>query len=793
MKTILRSLRKRKLFTLLNTAGLAIGFAISILIFVLIRHELSIDRFHSKRDRIYRVVSTETFRDGQVVYDGCAPLPLSAALREEFPQAEKVAAVFRARKWEFALADSRLFKIPLLYFVEPSFFDIFDFPWLAGDPATALQEPYTAAISRTVAEKWFGSWQQAIGKVIFEGDGRQPYRITGVMDNPPANTDMDLQVALSYASLRVQWKDRFTNPRNWDNFTVSSQCFFLLGAQQRISAMEAQLPAFVAKHYGPLFANSNSRDSSYFQSLKEMHFNAQFDRYGEQGWSYTELTVMGMIGLFLIGVACINFINLSTVQSFTRAKEVGVRKALGSSRTQLFKRFIGETATMVTMAILAAILLAVLFLPWLKQLLNKPVSMQLLNVSTILFIILLGVLTTFLAGVYPGLVLSRINPVITMKQKATSNIPLRRGLIIVQFMIAQVLIIGTIVISRQMKFFREQPMGFDQDAIVMMDLPWKPEGAYSYLKEQIKHIPGVLSATLCDATPANDFPRANFITFENNIHPENFEINYARVDTDYVKTFQLHIREGRFPRTKDEVILNETAAHMLGFNDPATIVGKRLRLGDTSQPLIPIVGILKDYHNAPLRDKILPMLMTNEADKLYKLAVKIQPSQLTNAMSGIQQAYENYLPSHVFDPQFIDDQVSHFYGSEVLINRLFQIFTILAIFISCMGMYGLVSFLVMQKTREVGIRKVLGASVTQIVQLFLREFMWLAGFAFMIAAPLGYYCMQQWLSGFHYHIGMGWDVFFIAILLSVLVVLISVGYKAVVAALSNPVRSLKTE
>lgn len=789
MKTILRSLKTRKLFTLLNTTGLAIGCAISMLIFILIRHELSIDRFHSKRDRIYRVVSTETFRDGQVVYDGCAPLPLSAALREEFPQAEKVAAVYRSRKMEFSMDDNRMFKIPLLYFVEPAFFDIFDYPWVAGDPTTALQEPYTMAISRTVAEKWFGSWQQAIGKVIFEGEGRQPYRITGVMDTPPANTDIELNVALSYASLRVKWKDDFINPRNWDNFSTSSQCFFLLGQQQQIASMEAQLPAFVSKHYGPLFANSNSRDSSYFQPLKEMHFNAQFDRYGEQGWSYTELTVMGLIGLFLLGVACINFINLSTVQSFTRAKEVGVRKALGSSRTQLFTRFIGETATMVSMAIVTGVILAALFLPYLRVMLNKPVSMQLLNGSTLLFLVLLGMLTTVLAGVYPGLMLSRINPVITMKLKAGSNIPLRRGLIIVQFMIAQVLIIGTIVISRQMTFFREQPMGFDKEAIVMVDLPWKPDGAYTYLKEQVRHIPGVHAVSLCDAAPANDFPRANFITFENNIHPENFEINYAKVDTDYVKTFQLQLQDGRFARTKDEVVLNETAARLLGFNDPVAIIGKRLRLGDTSQPLVPIVGILKDYHNAPLRDKILPMLMTANTDNVQKLAVKIEPSKL----SALAQVYNQHLPAHIFEPVFLDDQIDRFYGSEVLINRLFKIFTILAIFISCMGMYGLVSFLVMQRTREVGIRKVLGASVAQIVQLFLREFIWLAGFAFIIAAPLGYYAMQQWLSGFHYHIGVGWDVFFIAMLLSVLVVLISVGYKAIVAALSNPVKSLKTE
>ncbi|MEC5143461.1 ABC transporter permease [Chitinophaga sp. 212800010-3] len=808
LKTIIRSLRNRKMFTVLNVTGLAVGFAASLLIFVLIRHELSIDTFHSKSDRIYRVVSTETFRNGHVEYDGCAPRPLPAALRQEFPQAEKVSAVFRERRMQFAVAgqagvEEKKFRVADVYFAEPELFEIFDFPWIAGSPGAALHDPFTAAISRSLAERWFGRWEDAMGKVILEGDGRQPYRITGIMSDPPANTDISLQLVLSYATVRDRWARELTDPRSWDSFTTSSQCFFLLGKHQTIASMEARLPDFVARHYTPLFANSSTRDSSYFQSLRDMHFDAKFARYGGEGWSYKELWAMGLIGLFLLAVACINFINLSTVQSLTRAKEVGVRKTLGSSRSQLFIRFLAETALLVLLAMILGCVLAELALPSLKQLLSKPVAIRMLDGSTLLFLLLLGILTTFLAGAYPGLILSGFNPVAAMKNKlqsrAAGGISLRRSLIVAQFVIAQLLIIGTLVVNRQTKFFREQPMGFDRKAIVLLDLPWRAEGTsvYRYLKNEMKQVPGVLSVTQCDNPPSIDWQRSSYLTFGNNTHPEDFEVSYWNADSDYLNTFQLKLAAGRFPRLTDtaktEVVVNEKTAKVLGFNDPVTIIGKRIRLGDTSWPLIPVVGVLRDYNNASLKEAVHPMLITSRGNELNMLAIKLDPARMESAMEGLRKLYTANLPAHIFEPVFFDEMVGRFYNAEVITGKLFRIFTLLAIFISCMGMYGLVSFLVVQKTKEVGIRKVLGASVQHIVYLFSKEFTLLIGVSFLIAAPLGYYLMHHWLLGFQYRIPLGWDIFVYAILLSVVVVWLSVGYKAISAALTNPVKSLKTE
>ncbi|HXB32207.1 MAG TPA: ABC transporter permease, partial [Puia sp.] len=362
-KILIRGLWRKKSFSLLNIAGLAVGISASLLIFLLIRYELSIDNFHAKRDRIFRVVSTETYRTGVMQYDGSAPTPLADGLRRDFPQPEQVAPVWRVGDAQFGIPvpnggrDKQVLAREV-YFADAALFSIFDFPWLAGDPQTGLKDTYTMAISRSFAASWFGNWQDAMGKTIMWGDAQKPYKVTGILQDPPLNTDIPLQVVLSYATFREQRAKELADPTMWDNFGLASQCFFLLRKGQHIESMNAMLPKFVATHFTPLFANSDTRDSCFFQPLKEMHFDSRFERYGSRGWTYSELWSMGMIGIFLLAVACINFINLATAQSLNRAKEVGVRKVLGSSRKQLLTGFLWETAMLVLLALVVGCLLA---------------------------------------------------------------------------------------------------------------------------------------------------------------------------------------------------------------------------------------------------------------------------------------------------------------------------------------------------------------------------------------------------------------------------------------------------
>ncbi|HEY4287783.1 MAG TPA: ABC transporter permease [Puia sp.] len=805
-KFLLRSLWRNKSFSLLNISGLAVGIAASLLIFLLIRYELSVDTWHSKRDRIYRVISVEAYRNGTTSYDGCAPTPLADDLRREFPQAEQVAHVWRAGKWPFILPDTRenyerLVAADNIYFADTALFKIFDIPWLAGNPGVALKEPFTMAISRSVADSWFGHWQDAIGKTVLQGEDRTPFRITGVMEDPRPNTDVPMNVVLSYATYRTWNEKELADPRNYDNFSTSSQCFFLLRKGLPISSMEALLPKFVATHFTPLYAQSDSRDSCYFQPLKEMHFARNLERYGKPGWSYGELWAMGLIGGFLLLVACINFINLATAQSLIRAKEIGVKKVLGSNRSQLLTDFLRETGLIVLLAMGLGYLLAMLSLPALRTLLEKPVHLD-ASWPTILFLSVIGILVTFLAGFYPGLVLSRFNPIAAFKGKINARIAggitFRRGLLVLQFTIAQLLIIATLVIVGQMDYFHSRPMGFERKAIALVSLPWSRQRVpkNQYFKQQALNIRGVVSASLCDVAPSNESNNSSLFVFDHHSQPEGFELVHRAGDSAYLSLFRIGLVAGRLPFRSDtgrqeKCLLNETVVRMLG-ETPAGVLNKHIQLGMHSDPVV-ITGVVRDFNNGSLREKVEPLAIFSSANRFGTLAVKLDPSNMKQTLTQLKTAFTKTYPGDFFTSRFFDDSVADFYRAEGIASTLFKIFAALAIFISCLGLYGLVSFMAVQKTREVGLRKVLGASVTDIILLFSKEFTILITLAFLIAAPLGYFFMHRWLTDFYYHIQIGWEVFAIAIFASVTIAWITVGYKAAKAAVANPVKSLRTE
>ncbi len=801
-----RTLWRQRSFTLINTLGLSIGIGASLLIFLLIRYELSIDSFHSNRDRIYRVVCADTYRNGTIDDDGCAPVPLADALGREFPQVEKVAPVMRIGQQQFGIPsggdkDKQVLAHDV-YYADGAFFDLFDFPWVEGDAHTALQEPFTAAVSQSIAASWFGDWHSAIGKSIRMDNTTTPYRITGVLQDPPSNTDLALRVVLSYATYRAANPDEWVDPKRWDNFSSASQCFFLLNKGQHIQSMEAGLPRFVGTHFTPLAAHSDSRDSCFFQPLSQMHFNDDFYRYGGRGWTYSEIYAMGLIGVFLLLVACINFINLATAQSFSRCREVGVRKVLGSSRGRLLTGFMGETAALVFLALIVGCCLAQLALPQLRMILEKPVVLDLSTPAALVFLMATGMAVTFLSGFYPGVILSRFNPIDAFKNKINTSrvggISLRRGLIVLQFAIAQLLIIGTLVVVRQMDFFRNRPMGFDRQAIALVGLPGGPhkEQTDALFKTKVSQLTGVRAVSLCsDAPSTSGIAESNFI-FENRSQPESFELLYRFADTSYFSVFHLRLAAGRSPYPSDtskEALLTETAVAQLGFRSPAGILGKHIQLGWMQGKPITIVGVLKDFNNTPLREQLKPMAIFSSSDSYWQLAVKLQPDKIKITMSQIQTIYHQLYPDHFFNAPFFDDKIVEFYNAEAIEGKLFKTFAALAVFISGLGLYGLVSFMAVQKTKEVGIRKLLGASVSSIIYLFSREFILLIGLAFLIAAPVGYYLMQNWLSGYYYHQPIGWLVFALAILLSLIVALLVVGAKALKAAMENPAKSLKTE
>ena len=809
IKIALRSLWRKKTFAFLNILGLAVGMASALLIFLVIRHETSYDGFHTKLDRIYRVGTGLYYKNGHVDHYGDVPIVLADAFRQDFPGVEKVAPIQQEDEAQFAIpqhgagTERRFKEKEGIFYASPSLFDILDFSWLQGNPASALKEPYTVALSRTIAQKWFGDWHTAVGKTVLMGDKRIPLVVTGILKDPPANTDLSLRIVLSYETFKSLDAADFKNPDMWGSFSSASECFILLHKAQDITALNTQLKAFTLLHYGQPDKTGNARTETELLALKDQHFDDTHDRYGEPSLSIRELWALGLIGIFLVLVACINFVNLSTAQSVNRSKEIGVRKVLGSNRAQLLGQFLQETALLTVIALLLACILTELALPYVGTLMNRDLSLNLLVVPTaLLFLLGTGICVTFLAGVYPGMILSGFDPVDAIKSKlraAAGGITLRRGLVVLQFVIAQLLIIGTLVVVKQMAYFRNRPMGFERKAIVMMDLPQDSLSIrkYAYLKERVRQTPGILSTALGDNPPSTENAWNTSVVFDTRSRPEDFSIMIRFADTDYFRTFQMALTAGRLPYPADtlhEILVNETAVHMLGVGSNEDILNKAVQLGKLGQGLR-IVGVLKDFNDRPLNDKrgIKPLIVSPAATHYNMLAVRLDPGRIETTMPALASVYGDVFPEHVFEPMFFDNQLMDYYHTEATAAKLFRLFALLAIFISSLGLYVLVSFMAAQKTKEVGIRKVLGASVTSIVYLFSKEFTLLIGIAFVIASPLGYYLMRQWLNGFVYRTDIGWGVFVAAILLSILIAWATVGYRALRAALADPIKALKYE
>jgi hypothetical protein len=458
---------------------------------------------------------------------------------------------------------------------------------------------------------------------------------------------------------------------------------------------------------------------------------------------------------------------------------------------------------LVLLAMVVGCLLAEMALPSLRLLLERPVSLDLIgSPPTLLFLLGTGLLVTFLAGSYPGMVLARFDPVAAFKSKINTKtvggISLRRSLIVLQFAIAQLLIIGTLVIVRQMDFFRSRPMGFDRKAITLIDLPAVKDHVRksAWFKSQVLQMPGVISASLCNAPPSTSWTSSSNFIFENDPQPENFELAQRYADSSYLSLFHIGLVAGRGLNPSDstgEGLFNETAVGLLGIRSPESIIGKTFSWGGQFENRIKIIGVVRDFNSNSLREKIKPMVILPLPNFYGQLAVRLDPTRIKPTMTRLQTLFIQTYPDQFFVAPFFDDTVVDFYNAEAIESTLFKTFAVLAIFISCLGLYGLISFMAVQKIKEVAIRKVLGASIPGILYLFSKEFMLLIGVAFLIAAPVGYYLMRGWLADFYYRKDIGWGVFALAILSSLAIALITVGAKASKAARANPAKSLRSE
>jgi putative ABC transport system permease protein len=792
VKISFRNLVRNKAYTTINVLGLAMGMICGLLIFTLVTYHLSFDTFHANRDRIYRFV-TEQKRE-TISYASSVPGPLGKTFRNEYTFGEKVARIITADDILVAVKDGqtiRKFKEEQgVAFAEPEYFDIFNFPLLTGDPQTALTEPNTAILTEHMAQKYFGT-ANPINKT-FRLDNKIDFRVTGILKDLPANTDRRTEIFVSYSSLR-QFNEWMASDDAWGGISSALQCFVRLRPGVSPEQVEQVLPAYVKK-YRPTSKNVHHYR---LQPLADVHFDA---RYGGV-MTKTNLWVLALIGLFLIITACVNFINLATAQALNRAKEVGVRKALGSVRSQLFWQFIAETGLITVAAMVLALLSAQVALPYVNEWFQARMRIDLLTDWQLpVFIGLLIVVVTFFAGSYPGLILARFQPVLALKgklsQQSVGGFNTRRTLIVAQFAISQMLIIGVIIIANQMRYAQQSDLGFTKEAVVMVPMASESTIQTQHtIQNRFSKLAGVKDVSLCQAAPASDNNWNTSPRYDNRPEDENFGINVRAADDQYIPLFGLHLVAGRniYPAdTATEFIVNETFAKKLNLARPQELLGKTISLnGDRIKG--PIVGVVRDFHNLSFHEDISAVCIASAVDQYDKYAVKIDLATAKTTLAGLEKIWTETHPDQIFEYQFLDDQIAEFYETEALMLKLIQAFAAIAIFIGCLGLYGLVSFMAAQKTKEIGIRKVLGSGTGQIVWIFAKEFSRLILIAFVVAAPIAWYAMNAWLKNFEYKVEPGVGVFALAIGGTFLIAMLTIGYRAVSAALMNPMKALRTE
>jgi predicted permease len=802
IKIALRNLSRHKSFSVINISGLAIGIASCLLLFTVIKYELSYDTFQSNYDRIYHVVTQDKFEDG-ITYNPGIPVPALVALRSEFPQIT-IGSMFASFGSQVTVikdqkdniqADKKFIEPTGFFFCDPQFFQVFHYGWLEGSPSV-LEEPNNTVLSQKLGNKYFGDWRKAPGQYL-KLDNDVLVKVAGIIKDPPSNTDFPLEIITSYKTVQAN-AERYSYADNWNSTSSNFEVFMLLPQNVSSKNINHQLLSF-NKKYNKNYKGTGTLRTNFLQPLSDVHFDKRFPIFGDHTTSKTTLWTLSLIGLFIIIMACINFINLSTAQAVSRSKEIGIRKVLGSNRPQLFRQIMGETTFIVIAAVAAGIGIASVCLPFIKNiaLINEPLS--LFNWQTFSFLTILCAVIILLAGTYPAFILSGFKPALALKNKISSatigGISIRRGLVVLQFAISQILIIGTIVAITQMSFVKNADLGFNQDAILLLssnsDSTFHArEDAY---KQKLLQLPGVKSVSFNADAPSSD--NGWFTNFAYDHRPdEKFQLSLKFADEDYFKTFGIQFLAGKAFEKSDtinDVVINETLTKQLGIKDPTTAVGKEIRIG--SNDWKKIVGVVKDFKTSSLREEIKPTLIC-QTKKFYGItAIKLHSSNIPKTKAKIESMWNEYFPEYAYTTSFMNENIAKFYQQEDQLALLYKIFAGIAILISCLGLYGLVSFMAIQKTKEIGVRKVLGASVKSIVYLFSKEFTALILIGSVIAVPVAWYMMNNWLQNFTFRIKMNMGIFLMAILISIIVAWIAVGYKSIKAALANPVKSLRSE
>ncbi|MEO1022131.1 MAG: ABC transporter permease [Bacteroidota bacterium] len=796
LKIAFRNLIKNKSHTLINLSGLTLGITCAIVVFLVIQFDLSFDTWHANNDRVYRVVRLDT-EFGAEDYNRGGPYPMAEALRNDMTGVETAVLIHNNFSTpvftspEEGTADK--FTESSVALVDPDYFQLFDYTWLAGNEATAIDQPNSVVITKSFAERLFGS-VDVIGNSITMNVGRMiDLQVTGVVTDPPVNSDFPFQVLLSLMSASRDG-DTFEST-SWGSQSTAYQTYVLLEPGVKAEEINAQFDDLITKYRD----EERAAVLEYFlQPLSTIHFDSRFDTYNNRVIEKSALWTLGIIGFLLVLAACINFINLNTALAVRRSKEVGLRKTLGGTKNQLIIHFLIETGIITFLSMLIAIGTTEIALRFLEPVFGFELQLNLIqNPMLLLFLIGIFLVTTLMAGFYPAYYLARFSPMEairnTLNASFNSGLSLRRGLIISQFTITQALVICTVIISTQTRFFQNRNLGYNRDSILEINIAMDDKQVLDPFKQELLSQSAIRSVTFSNSgSTSGSIWGGNYFFIEDTTRVEGgAQIKFG--DEDYVSTYELQLLAGSNYRASDTTnayIVNESFAKEVGYTDAYNeILGKEIEFwGNTA----PVVGVVKDFNTQSLHADLSPVLIA--AERNYRVAsIKISAGQTSEAITLIEGAFNKYFPSYVFDYLFLDERIQNLYEDEQRTEHIMNIFTFIAIAIGALGLIGLVSYMANTKTKEIGVRKVLGASVGSILTIFGKEIIILTSISFFIAAPIAWYAMNGWLSNFAYKIPLGPSVFILAFAGTISLALLTIAHRAIRAAFTNPITSLKTE
>lgn len=788
LKIAVRNLWKHRGFSFLNIMGLAIGLTAGFLILLYVVFELSYDSFHTKGDNIYRVV-TDIQTPSELIEADRPAWAVAKHLESEFQEIEAAVRIMDlgpvVRNGNIKYQETNMVA------ADSAFFKVFDFKLVQGDQENVLKEPYTMVLSETSAQKYFGG-QDPIGQTLLVSDDAFPVRITGIMADIPENSHLRPEIVLSLSTFTQSLNPE--TDEQWGNYGAAA--YVLLNSNTDPKVLESKLPDFLERNNGENMKESQMFVTIILEPFKDVYL--QSTRGGNGNGSMTNVYIFSIVAIFILLIACINFINLTTARSVERAKEVGIRKVIGAEKGQLGLQFIGESVIISFFAFILTVVLTALFLPSFNDMAGKTVSEGIFS-NTLHICILLTISLTIgvLAGLYPAFVLSSFKPVSVLKgsfSTGTQGTILRKGLVITQFTISIALIIGTIIIYNQMNFMRSQELGFDKERTLVLEANVSP--ARTSLKLAIDNLPGVKSTSFSSAVPGGGNSGAYSEIENKNGDMQVANLDAYFVDYDYLDQFGLKVLAGRgFSRdfvtdSTEAMVVNEKAIQLFGYASPEDAIGAKFdQWGRQGQ----IVGVVKDFHFRSLQQNVLPLTIRIEPNNTDLITVKLKPENIQQTVASIKKEWQSALPDSPYNYYFLDEFFDRQYRTEERFGNLFLSFAALAILISCLGLLGLAAYSTLQRRREIGIRKVLGSSISEVVNLLSIDFLKLVGIAFLIATPLAWVFMNSWLEDFAYRIDIRWWMFALAGVCALLIALLTVSFHAVKAAIVNPVKSLRAE